>query len=108
MQPNFYLKTQKQNSDLYINLHGVFDCASAWELTNTIKKEYYENKAFYIDTGKVTQTYSLGKIVLDLNLSSSIKRNLIHFSGLKATDIMPEGCTLFKKHQCRGNCTECI
>lgn len=63
MKSTFYLSTQKQNQDLYIELHGIFDGASALELSHTITEEYDPGNAVVIDTDQLSMACSLGKIL---------------------------------------------
>lgn len=111
MKSNFNLKTRKQNQRFYIDLHGVFDGASAFELVRAIERGYHDNNTVLIDTDRLTSTCSFGKAVLESNLPKSVLRAGLHFSGIRAREIMPEGCTLFNKmnskHRCNGDCKNC-
>jgi len=112
MKSNFRIKTQKHDQNLYIELSGVFDGASAFELTHAIAQAQEHNNFVFIDTDQLTQTFAFGKAILDFSLPKNTKRARFHFSGFRAEEIMPRGCTLFNKiksdfHECSGNCKNC-
>ena len=112
MESNFHLKTRTQNRDLHIDLYGVFYGASAFKLINALKKKGNGHQAVFIDTNRLTRTYSFGRTVLNAHLPKTVHRNHVHFSGLKAREIMPQGCHLFKKEGdrfrvCTGDCANC-
>jgi len=112
MNSNFNLKTQRQNHHFRIDLHGVFDGASAFELVRAIERGYDNNNTVLIDTEHLTSTCSFGKAVLESNLPKRVLRAGLHFSGIRAKEIMPEGCTLFNSkdsehHRCNRDCKNC-
>lgn len=112
MQSNFHLETNTQNQQPQINLHGVFDGASAFELVNAIKQEYKSGSKVFINTNSLIQTCPFGKAILEHHLPKNILRAAIHFSGIRATEIIPHGCTLTQKkknhqHKCKGTCKNC-
>lgn len=112
MKTGFYLDTRNQDKELYINLHGVFDESSAFELISTIEKNQVKSKLVFIDTTHLTHTAELGKTALDSLLPNNAFRARLHFSGIRARDILPEGCILLKSkkpksHKCKGTCKNC-
>ncbi len=112
MKTNFYLETHHQHHDLRINLHGIFDGSSAFELIQTIKDKQNIFKAVFIDTTNVTSAIPFGREILNTHLPQRKFRTRLHFSGRHAKDIIPQGCVLLKgkmtkKHRCSGNCKNC-
>lgn len=112
MEAGFHLKTQTRNRDLFIELYGVFDGASAFKLINTLKKQGSGRQTIFIDTNRLTRAYSFGRTILNAHLPKSVQRNHVHFSGQKAQEIMPQGCHLFNReggrfHICAGDCANC-
>ena len=110
MESNFYLETQTRDTDVHINLHGVFDGASAFELIQNI--EAHPDRNIVIETQAVTRTMDYGRHVLKWQLPKRVKRSRLHFSGDHAKKIMPAGCRLLKQkngkpHICTGNCKNC-
>tara|TARA_B100000614_G_scaffold167372_1_gene149098 strand:+ start:285 stop:665 length:381 start_codon:yes stop_codon:yes gene_type:complete len=112
MKSNFHLKTRKKNHELHINLHGIFDGASAFELIEVIRDGEKEGLSIFIDTNHLKEAYVFGKSVLDTHLPKNALRAKVHFSGAWAEGILPDGCILFngkhkKGHRCKGNCKNC-
>ncbi|MCG8615823.1 MAG: hypothetical protein MI802_06365 [Desulfobacterales bacterium] len=112
MKSNFHLQTRKKNHELHINLHGIFDGASAFELIEVIQEGGKEGLSIFIDTSHLKEAYAFGKSVLDTHLPKNALRAKVHFSGAWAEGILPDGCILFngkhkKGHRCRGNCKNC-
>lgn len=112
MQSNFQLKTLGKGQAVHIDLQGVFDGASAFELVNALTRNGAPDKAVFIDTDNLTQAHSFGRLILDFHLPKEIPRSNIHFFGLKAQEIMPAGCRMFRKqkgqvHACPNNCPNC-
>jgi len=112
MKSNFRIKTQKHDQNLYIELSGIFDGASAFELTHLLSQEQEHSNSVFIDTERLTQTFAFGKAILDFNLPKDIKRARFNFSGCRAEEIMPSGCTRCSTtksnpHKCSGNCKNC-
>ena len=111
MQSNFHLETKKQDQQSHINLHGVFDGASAFELVHAIKQEYKHGSNVFINTNSLIRTCPFGKAILEYHLPKNVLRAKIHFSGIRAKEIIPDGCTLSQKkshpHQCKGTCKNC-
>ena len=112
MKSNFHLQTRKKNHELHINLHGIFDGASAFELIEVIQDGEKEGLSIFIDTSHLKEAYAFGKSVLDTHLPKNALRTKVHFSGAWAEGILPDGCILFngvhkKGHRCKGNCKNC-
>lgn len=114
MQSNFQLKTLGKGKEVHIDLQGIFDGASAFELVNALTRSCDPEKAVFIDTDKLTQAHSFGRLILDFHLPKEIPRSNIHFSGLRAEEIMPGGCRMSQKrkqkdktHSCPNNCPNC-
>jgi len=112
MQSNFYLKIRNPNQQPLINLYGVFDGASAFELINAIKQKYKQSGNILINTNSLIQICPFGKAILEHHLPKNVLRSKIHFSGIYAKEIIPNGCTLSKKkgknpHKCKGTCKNC-
>ncbi|MCG8632233.1 MAG: hypothetical protein MI863_00315 [Desulfobacterales bacterium] len=112
MKSNFHLQAQKKNKELYIDLHGIFDGASAFELIEVIEEGDRQGLAIFIDTSNLKQAYSFGRTILDNHLPKSALRAKLHFSGVWAEGILPDGCVLFNGkhkngHRCKGNCKNC-
>ena len=112
MKSNFHLKTKKTNQHVQINLHGVFDGASAFELIHAIEQgNGNDNNTVVVDTDRLTRTCSFGKAVLECRLPKSGFRDNLHFSGTRAEEIIPNGCILDKKksltHKCNHDCKNC-
>jgi hypothetical protein len=113
MQSNFQLKTHGKNP-VHIDLQGVFDGASAFELVHTIARNCDPDKAVFIDTNQLTRAHAFGRLILAFHLPKEIPRSNIHFSGIKAGEIMPKGCRMLHKqknrsetHSCSNNCPDC-
>ena len=108
MESNFHLDTSIQDQNLCIQLHGVFDGASAFELIHAL--EEHPDQEIVIETQRLTQTYEYGRHVLSFHLPPKLKRSRLLFAGEQAKFIMPEGCRLLKhgeKHECKGQCETC-
>lgn len=112
MENNFSIKIRQHHNDLYINLHGIFDGASAFELVKTLKGKNNKDMSMFIDTTHLTTAIPFGKAILDTHLPKNKFRNKVHFSGSYARSIIPEGCILLKgrktkQHTCSGICKNC-
>lgn len=112
MKSNFHLETQKKDQQPHIVLHGVFDGASAFELIQAIEKEYKQGDSIFINTNRLVQTLPFGKAILEHHLPKNVLRTKIHFSGIRAKEIIPDGCILNQKkesssHLCKGTCKNC-
>ena len=110
MESNFHLDARVQDQNLHIQLHGVFDGASAFELIQAI--EEHPDQKIVIETRRLTRTYEYGRHVLQSHLPPELKRSKLLFAGDQAKSIMPEGCRLLKykdgkKHVCKGKCKNC-
>ena len=112
MKSNFHLESRQDNQTLHIHLHGTFDGASAFELIRVITDGKDKVDRIYIDTSRLTQALPFGRSILDSHLPKNGLRPALHFSGARAGEILPEGCTLLKTgkqntHLCSGNCKNC-
>jgi hypothetical protein len=112
MKSNFYLNTAQRNQEYHIDLHGVFDGASAFELLRSIWKGDKKGMTMFIDTSHLKATHPFGQAVLESNLPQNGIRAKLHFKGAWAGDILPEGCHLLKgRHEkgrvCTGSCKNC-
>lgn len=110
MESNFHMDAQARDQEIYINLHGVFDGASAFELIQKI--EDHPDKHIVIETQALTRTLDYGRHVLQWQLPKTVRRSRLHFAGDHAKQIMPQGCKLLKyrngkPHICMGNCKNC-
>lgn len=112
MTSNFSLKTRKHHQDVHIKLHGIFDGNSAFQLIHALQKARDHDRPVFIDTNNLTRAYPFGRTILDRHLPQNAFRTKLHFFGVRAKEIVPEGCTLLKSnkhitHKCRGNCKNC-
>ncbi len=112
MKSNFHLETSTKNQEYHIQLHGVFDGASAFELLNVIREGEKQGMTIFIDTNHLVQALPFGRAILDSNLPKSAIRTRLHFKGALAEDLIPEGCSLLKNshkkgHKCKGTCKNC-
>ena len=112
MTSYFYLKAHHQDDDLYIHLHGTFDASSASELIQTIEKKQVHTSCVFIDTTHLDRALEPGRTMLESLLPRNALRSRIHFSGIRASDILPQGCILLEgkrpeRHQCKGTCKHC-
>ena len=96
MQSKFHLKTQKRNQNLYIDLYGIFDGSSAFELVNIIEKEKNRHRSIYIDTNRLSRSFPFGRAVLNSHLPNNSLRDKLHFLGRWASRIRPEGSRLLE------------
>ncbi len=112
MKAKFQLTTRNQDQNVYIDLYGIFDGASAFELVEAIEKERKQNKTLIINTSNLKKSIPFGQAILDARLSRTGIRGKIYFSGTFADQIRPEGCCLIHEkqtapHRCQGNCKNC-
>lgn len=113
MKSNFHLKSRQENQALHINLHGVFDGASAFELIRAITEGEHRVERIYVHTNRLTRAFSFGKSILNSHLpKTSSLRPKLNFSGAWATEILPEGCSLLEAgdatgRRCKGDCKNC-
>ncbi len=112
MKSNFHIQTRKKNRELHIHLHGIFDGASAYELIEIIQEGEKQGLVIFVETDHLKQAFSFGRDILDTHLPKNALRAKVHFSGIWAEGILPQGCVLFngehgKGHRCSGNCRNC-
>ncbi|WDP92750.1 MAG: hypothetical protein HUN04_24725 [Desulfobacter sp.] len=116
MKSNFHLETSKKNSEFHINLHGIFDGASAFELLGVIRDGEKQGLTMFIDTSHLKQALPFGRAILESNLPRNEMRTKLNFKGARAGEILPEGCTLLIQghknshtggHKCTGQCKNC-
>ena len=112
MKSNFHLETSKKNQEYHINLHGVFDGASAFELIEIIRDGEEQGLTMFIDTNRLKEVLPFGQTILNTHLPRNGIRTKINFKGAWAGDILPAGCNLLsshhkKGHKCKGNCKNC-
>ncbi len=101
MTSNFSLKARKHNHDVHIKLHGIFDGDSAFQLIHAIQRAKHQDRPVIIDTNNLTHAHSFGRAVLNGHLPKKDLRTRLHFFGIRAKEIMPEGCVLLKnKKRC--------
>lgn len=108
MKSNFHLETSQKNQEYHINLHGIFDGASAFELLGAIHDGAKKGLTMFIDTSHLDEALPFGQAILELNLPKNGMRDKLHFKGTQAGDILPKGCHLLtKEHKCTGDCKNC-
>ncbi len=113
MENNFTMETYKQDKDLYIDMKGTFDGASAFALIQEIGNGIYDkDNTIYVETKDISTVYSFGRTILASNLPK-VCRKCVYFSGAMADQIAPEGCAIADRHinqdchKCTGNCKNC-
>jgi len=55
MKSNFHIKTQRHDQALYIELSGVFDGASAFELPHAITQEQEHSNSVFKELPKIQE-----------------------------------------------------
>lgn len=112
MQSNFSLQIRENKQDVHISLKGIFDGSSAFELVRAIENSRKDNQQIFIDTNRLTHTFPFGQTTLETHLPKNDFRSRLHFTGHRAKEILPEGCSLInaghpKGHVCKGTCKNC-
>ena len=112
MKSNFHLEASKKNQEYHIQLHGVFDGASAFELIEIIRGGEKQGLTMFIDTSHLKEALPFGQAILDTQLPKNGIRAKLNFKGAWAGDILPTGCNLLsshhdKGHKCTGKCKNC-
>ena len=113
METNFTMETHKQDKDLYIDIKGTFDGASAFALIHEIGDGLYDaTKSIHVETNAISKVYPFGRAILAYNMPKR-SRNCVYFSGAMAEEIAPEGCRIKDGkrrqacRQCTGDCKNC-
>jgi len=112
MESNFHLETSRKDHEYHINLHGVFDGASAFELLEAIQQGEKQGLTMFIDTTHLREALPFGQALLEFHLPKNSNRQKLNFKGLRAEAILPKGCRLLdhqhkKGHKCTGDCKNC-
>ena len=113
MENNFTMETHKQDQDLYIDMKGTFDGASAFALIHEIGDGLYDTtNNIHVETNDISKVYPFGRAILAYNMPKRC-RKCVYFSGAMADQIAPEGCTIKDGnlrqtcHKCTGDCENC-
>lgn len=72
MRSNFSISARNSGQDLIVDIAGVFDGNSAWELINTITGKFKGKGRIVVDTTNVETVHPFGSAVLE----SLVKMNL--------------------------------
>ncbi|MGD9826567.1 hypothetical protein [Desulfobacter sp.] len=112
MESNFHLETSRKGHEYHINLHGVFDGASAFELLEAIQQGEKQGLTMFIDTTHLREALPFGQTILEFHLPRDSNRQKLNFTGLRAEAILPKGCRFLddyhkKGHKCTGDCKNC-
>lgn len=111
MESNFHLETSRKGHEYHINLHGVFDGASAFELLGAIRHGEKQGLTMFIDTNHLREALPFGRTILELHLPKNCNRQKFNFKGCRAEALLPKGCRLLdhhkKGHKCTDECKNC-
>lgn len=77
------MQVQTLGNDIFINLSGVFDGSSAWQLANTILTRFHGQGKLFIDTRDLSSVVPVG---------ADIIVNLVPTSLVKKKDVLVRDC----------------
>lgn len=75
MASNFQLFHLKNQDSLHLQMYGDFDGTSAYELINTLQRQYRDYLSVCIDTNELDKIHTFGIEVFQKNLNMSVKNN---------------------------------
>jgi len=113
MKSSFKIVTRKVSDGIQVDLSGIFDGSSAWQLVNLIKDHERLNERIVINTDSVREIIPFGKGLLCwLFAVKNIPKKRIVFTGRKCHYLGVEGCVFQEKEnrqrcKCNGDCTNC-
>jgi hypothetical protein len=86
MSKSFSMQFQILGNDLFVNLSGVFDASSAWQLANTILTRFHGQGKLFIDTRDLSTVVPVGAdIIVNLVPSSLVRKKDVLIRDFEGT-----------------------
>ena len=97
MASNFKISIHRNSESVYLELAGVFDGSSAYELIGALERCCHRASRAYIGTDGLRQVYPFGQGVLQHNLNQLNGKCMpLVFTGNKADQLASEGSKILQ------------
>ena len=105
MSESFSMQFQSLGNDLFINLSGVFDGSSAWELANIILTRFHGTGRLFIDSRDLSTVVPFGAdMIINLVPKSLVGKKNVLIRDREGTHMGLEHFQALSKEHIPGEC----